>query len=155
MDVRNVTLKDFVYRGCDDCIAIKPHTFDIYINNITCEGGNGVAIGSLGQNLEDNTVENVVISGLRTMGIVGTIKMETSNVTFRSFTGNLKDLSGRLGQISCSMEYPCFGLFFEEMGQLGSEWDVQVDETWYHRWVAWVLSMLHIQRRKFKMRDHS
>ncbi|RYP50866.1 hypothetical protein DL768_003701 [Monosporascus sp. mg162] len=65
MDVRNVTLKNFIYRGGDDCIAIKPRSFDIHIDNITCEGGNGVAIGSLGQYLEDNTVEDVTISNAK------------------------------------------------------------------------------------------
>jgi hypothetical protein len=62
MDVRNVTLKNFIYRGGDDCIAIKPRTFDVPISNITCEGGNGVAIGRLGQYLEDSTVDSVVVS---------------------------------------------------------------------------------------------
>lgn len=67
MDAYNVTLKNFVYRGGDDCIAIKPRSFGIAITNITCEGGNGVAIGSLGQYLEDNTVEDVVISDAKVL----------------------------------------------------------------------------------------
>ncbi|KAJ3548534.1 hypothetical protein NM208_g963 [Fusarium decemcellulare] len=62
MDASNITLKSFVYRGGDDCIAIKPRSFGISIDNIVCEGGNGVAIGSLGQYLEDNSVEDIVIS---------------------------------------------------------------------------------------------
>lgn len=61
MDCRNITLNNFVYRGGDDCIAIKPRSHDIRTNDIICEGGNGNAIGSLGQYLEDNTVEDVVI----------------------------------------------------------------------------------------------
>lgn len=61
MDARNITLNNFVYRGGDDCVAIKPRSYDISITNLTCEGGNGIAIGSLGQYLEDNTVENVTI----------------------------------------------------------------------------------------------
>ena len=48
----------------------------------------------------------------------GTSKMEISDVVFRNFTGNLKDPSGRLGQISCSSENPCFDIAFEDMGQL-------------------------------------
>jgi hypothetical protein len=48
----------------------------------------------------------------------GTSKMEISKVTFRNFTGNLKDSIGRLGQISCSMVHPCFDIFFEDMDEL-------------------------------------
>ncbi|KAF9485615.1 pectin lyase-like protein [Pholiota conissans] len=33
----------------DDCIAIKGNSTNLDIRNITCRGGNGVAIGSLGQ----------------------------------------------------------------------------------------------------------
>jgi len=33
----------------DDCVAIKPQSFNIRLQNLTCIGGNGVAIGSLGQ----------------------------------------------------------------------------------------------------------
>ena len=64
MDAHNITLKNFVYRGGDDCIAIKPRSYDIKIQNVTCVGGNGVAIGSLGQYLEDSSVENVWIDNV-------------------------------------------------------------------------------------------
>lgn len=62
MDARNVRLTNFVYQGGDDCIAIKPRSYNIEINNVTCNGGNGIAIGSLGQYLEDASVMNVVIN---------------------------------------------------------------------------------------------
>jgi galacturan 1,4-alpha-galacturonidase len=65
MDVKNATLKNFVYQGGDDCIAVKPRSYDIYVQNATCRGGNGMAIGSLGQYWEDSTVENVVIRDVR------------------------------------------------------------------------------------------
>ena len=68
MDARNISLKNFMYQGGDDCISIKPRSFNISISNITCEGGNGVAIGSLGQYLEDNTVEDVTITGAKVCG---------------------------------------------------------------------------------------
>jgi galacturan 1,4-alpha-galacturonidase len=61
MDVSNVKLTNFVYQGGDDCIAVKPRSYNIYAQNITCNGGNGVAIGSLGQYLEDSSVINVVV----------------------------------------------------------------------------------------------
>jgi hypothetical protein len=35
---------------------------NLAFQNITCEGGNGIAIGSLGQYLEDSSVEDIVIN---------------------------------------------------------------------------------------------
>ncbi|KAI1124638.1 putative extracellular exo-polygalacturonase [Nemania abortiva] len=65
MDVRNVTLKNLDYTGGDDCIAIKPRSYDVVVKNITCHSGNGPAIGSLGQYLEDSSVENVTVTDLK------------------------------------------------------------------------------------------
>lgn len=65
MDANNITLEYFVYQGGDDCIAIKPRSYNINIRNVTCRGGNGIAIGSLGQYLEDSSVENVSISDVK------------------------------------------------------------------------------------------
>jgi hypothetical protein len=65
MDVRNLTLTNFVYQGGDDCIALKPRTYDVRIKNVTCHGGNGIAVGSLGQYLEDSSVENVIIDDVK------------------------------------------------------------------------------------------
>ena len=74
MDARNITLNNFNYHGGDDCIAIKPRSFDVRINNVTCEGGNGIAIGSLGQYLEDNSVENITITNGK-VGEMNAIKL--------------------------------------------------------------------------------
>jgi galacturan 1,4-alpha-galacturonidase len=65
MDARNVRLVNFVYQGGDDCVAIKPRSYNIEIRNATCRGGNGMAIGSLGQYLEDSSVENVAIRNVK------------------------------------------------------------------------------------------
>ncbi|KAF4984595.1 hypothetical protein FZEAL_272 [Fusarium zealandicum] len=187
MDARNVTLKNFTYRGGDDCIAIKPRSYGIKIDNIICEGGNGVAIGSLGQYLEDNTVEDVVISNAKMIrygwdmswsvyiktwmghlvsqgdsyesagqprgggwgkvrnlrfsnfelenvsrgpyitqnngnngSFSGTSKMEISNIVFENFTGNLLSPTRSLGEISCSIDNPCFDITFKDMDKLES-----------------------------------
>lgn len=61
MDASDVELTGFYYQGGDDCVAIKPRSYNISIRNVTCHGGNGIAIGSLGQYLEDSSVENVTI----------------------------------------------------------------------------------------------
>jgi galacturan 1,4-alpha-galacturonidase len=65
MDSRNIVLKNLIYQGGDDCIAIKPRSYNIEVRNVTCRGGNGIAIGSLGQYLEDSSVEHVVVSDVK------------------------------------------------------------------------------------------
>lgn len=64
MDTRNITLDGLWYQGGDDCIAIKPRSYNITARNIYCHGGNGIAIGSLGQYLEDSSVEHVVVDNV-------------------------------------------------------------------------------------------
>ncbi|KAI0478299.1 putative galacturan 1,4-alpha-galacturonidase C [Xylaria cf. heliscus] len=64
MDVHNVTLKNLDYTGGDDCVAIKPRSYNVNIINATCRSGNGIAVGSLGQYLEDASVENVYFRDL-------------------------------------------------------------------------------------------
>jgi len=61
MDTHNLHLANFLYQGGDDCVAIKPRSHSITAKNITCVSGNGIAIGSLGQYLEDSSVTNVEI----------------------------------------------------------------------------------------------
>lgn len=65
MDCNDVTLRNFIYQGGDDCIAIKPRSYNIEVQNVTCRGGNGIAIGSLGQYLEDSSVENVSVRDVK------------------------------------------------------------------------------------------
>jgi galacturan 1,4-alpha-galacturonidase len=62
MDASRVLLTNFLYQGGDDCIAIKPRSHAITARNVTCISGNGIAIGSLGQYLEDSSVSNIDIS---------------------------------------------------------------------------------------------
>ncbi|TDZ49667.1 putative galacturan 1,4-alpha-galacturonidase C [Colletotrichum trifolii] len=60
MDARNITVKGFEYSGGDECVAMKPRSYDIHLEDVTCNGGNRIAIGSLRQHLEDATVEDVM-----------------------------------------------------------------------------------------------
>lgn len=64
MDAKNIYLDGLNYQGGDDCIALKPRSYNIYVSNVTCTGGNGIAVGSLGQYLEDSSVENVVVDNV-------------------------------------------------------------------------------------------
>ncbi|CAG8961650.1 hypothetical protein HYFRA_00006187 [Hymenoscyphus fraxineus] len=65
MDSHNISLLNFTYQGGDDCVAIKPRSHNIYIENVLCRGGNGIAIGSLGQYKEDSSVTNTTIRNVR------------------------------------------------------------------------------------------
>lgn len=67
MDAINIKLTNFYYQGGDDCISVKPRSYNIMVQNATCHDGNGIAIGSLGQYLEDSSVENVVITDVNTI----------------------------------------------------------------------------------------
>ncbi|KAI0795696.1 pectin lyase fold/virulence factor [Abortiporus biennis] len=51
----NVSLLNWDITCGDDCLAIKGNSTNILAKNVTCRGGNGIAIGSLGQyvNLND------------------------------------------------------------------------------------------------------
>jgi hypothetical protein len=40
---------------------VKPRSYNVFVQNMTCHGGNGPAIGSLGQYLEDSSVIGVLI----------------------------------------------------------------------------------------------
>ncbi|KAK1473150.1 glycosyl hydrolase family 28 [Colletotrichum abscissum] len=64
MDVKNVRVKGFNYTGGDDCVAIKPRSYNVTLEGVTCNGGNGIAIGSLGQYLEDSSVEDIAMDDL-------------------------------------------------------------------------------------------
>lgn len=64
MDVNNNWLENFAYQGGDDCIAIKPRSYNGNVRNVTCHGGEGIAIGSLSQYLEDSSVENVRVENV-------------------------------------------------------------------------------------------
>ena len=64
MDSTNIRLSGLTYQGGDDCVAIKPRSYNIDIQDVTCNGGNGIAIGSLGMYLADESVHNVIVNNV-------------------------------------------------------------------------------------------
>ncbi|KAL2876638.1 hypothetical protein SGCOL_008217 [Colletotrichum sp. CLE4] len=66
MDVHNIRVKGFNYTGGDNCVAIKPRSYNVTLEGVTCNGGNGIAIESLGQYLEDCSVKVFVMDDLVT-----------------------------------------------------------------------------------------
>ncbi|KMT15566.1 hypothetical protein BVRB_3g059170 [Beta vulgaris subsp. vulgaris] len=48
----------------DDCIAIGPGTQNMVVNKIACGPGHGISIGSMGNSLRENGVQNIVVSNV-------------------------------------------------------------------------------------------
>lgn len=84
MDVDNVKLTNLVYQGGDDCIAIKPRSYNVRVSNVTCVGGNGIAIGSLGQYLEDSSVANIIVDSVKVSLILQSVSEIMSRASLES-----------------------------------------------------------------------
>ncbi|THH11155.1 hypothetical protein EW145_g825 [Phellinidium pouzarii] len=104
----NITLRNWDVTCGDDCLAIKGVTLSTQFNNaialiqliylknstsivaqgITCRGGNGVAIGSLGQYIQFNdVVQNVLLEDITIVRINSTIQPNMQyGVYFKSWT---------------------------------------------------------------------
>ena len=92
MDVENIVLTNFTYQGGDDCIAIKPRSYNIKAHNVTCHGGNGVAIGSLGQYLVDSSVANIWFDDVTVRSSIYSI-LELFMLTFKQTILRNEDLT--------------------------------------------------------------
>ncbi|GAB7359447.1 hypothetical protein MBLNU230_g6095t1 [Neophaeotheca triangularis] len=88
MDAYNIKLTNLLFQGGDDCIAIKPRSYNVDVQNVTCVGGNGVAIGSLGQYLEDSSAENVVMDNVTVIRINEDLH---NSAYIKTWTGVLTD----------------------------------------------------------------
>ncbi|KAH9934179.1 pectin lyase fold/virulence factor [Fomitopsis serialis] len=77
--VDNVTMLTWDMTLGDDCLAMKGNSTNLYAQNITCHGGNGIAVDFLGQyaNLFDR-VENVTLKDIRLLHINPEIQPNTS-----------------------------------------------------------------------------
>ncbi|KAI0153386.1 putative extracellular exo-polygalacturonase [Pestalotiopsis sp. NC0098] len=64
-----VVLRDISIVNDDDCIALKPGADSVEATNITCTGGHGVSVGSLGSKAgATDTVSNIYIDGVTMIG---------------------------------------------------------------------------------------
>ncbi|GMG12362.1 unnamed protein product [Aspergillus oryzae] len=73
MDVNHVQVTNFTYTGGDDCIALKPRSYNVTVTGATCNGGNGIPIGSIGEYLEDSSVKDVYMSDLKVSRALGVV----------------------------------------------------------------------------------
>ncbi|KAH9850890.1 pectin lyase-like protein [Lenzites betulinus] len=86
-----VSLLRFDITSGDDCLAIKGNSTNIFAKDITCRGGNGIAIGSLGQyaGLPD-IVDNLVIEDAKMIRLDPSIQPNmVSGVYLKTWTGSV------------------------------------------------------------------
>ncbi|KAF9563844.1 pectin lyase-like protein [Agrocybe pediades] len=89
-----ITLRNWDVTCGDDCVAIKGNSSDIVLRNITCRGGEGIAIGSLGQyvNLTDN-VQNVDMENIKMVRLDPKVQPNMDNgVYFKAWPGTVNGL---------------------------------------------------------------
>ncbi|GFZ44874.1 Exopolygalacturonase [Saitozyma sp. JCM 24511] len=60
-----LTIQNSIIDNGDDCVAFKPNSTDIVVQNLHCNGSHGISVGSLGQYYgEYDIVENVLVSDI-------------------------------------------------------------------------------------------
>ncbi|EED15423.1 extracellular exo-polygalacturonase, putative [Talaromyces stipitatus ATCC 10500] len=58
----NIVIQNSVINNGDDCVAFKPNSTNILVQNLHCNGSHGISVGSLGQYAgETDIVENVLV----------------------------------------------------------------------------------------------
>ncbi|KAJ7481917.1 pectin lyase fold/virulence factor, partial [Mycena latifolia] len=84
----NASLLNWDITCGDDCFVIKGNSANVLTRNITCRGGNGIALGSLGQyaNLTD-IVKNVLMEDLKVPS--GLDAAAAPQVYFKSWDGSI------------------------------------------------------------------
>ncbi|KAI0824306.1 pectin lyase-like protein [Trametes gibbosa] len=73
----------------DDCLAIKGNSTNVFAKDITCRGGNGIAIGSLGQYADlPDIVDNLVMEDIKMIRLDPDVQPNmVSGVYFKTWTG--------------------------------------------------------------------
>ncbi|KAF5813841.1 putative endo-polygalacturonase [Helianthus annuus] len=61
----------------DDCISIGPGNSNIWIEKVTCGPGHGISIGSLGWELQEPGVQNVVVKSTTFIGTQNGVRIKT------------------------------------------------------------------------------
>ncbi|KAH7096844.1 pectin lyase-like protein [Auriculariales sp. MPI-PUGE-AT-0066] len=84
-----VILRNWDITCGDDCLAIKGNSTNIYAHGVTCRGGNGIAVGSLGQYIgEEDNVHNVLLEDLKLLRLPEDVQPNMQKgIYFKSWTG--------------------------------------------------------------------
>ncbi|KAF6806768.1 polygalacturonase 3 [Colletotrichum musicola] len=95
-----VTLENIKVRNQDDCVAVTSGTH-VTVNNLYCDGGHGLSIGSIGGK-SNNTVDNVVFSNSQIVNSSNGCRIKSNsdttgsvtNVTYKNITLSNVDTYG-------------------------------------------------------------
>ncbi|CAL1709758.1 unnamed protein product [Somion occarium] len=87
----NVSLLNWDITCGDDCLAIKGNSTNIVAKNITCRGGNGIAVGSLGQYIDlPDIVDHVLFDNVKLIRLDPDVQPNLqSGVYFKTWTGTV------------------------------------------------------------------
>ena len=92
-----VTVSNISVTNNDDCVAFKPGSNFVTVDDVTCTGSHGISVGSLGKS-NDDTVQNIIARGAKMINSTKAAGIKTypsggdhglskvSNVTFEDFT---------------------------------------------------------------------
>ncbi|KAJ0714253.1 putative endo-polygalacturonase [Helianthus annuus] len=73
----HINIHDCVIESGDDCVAINSGISDMNVTGITCGPGHGISIGSLGDNGENSTVEQVQVRNCNLTGTTNGVRIKT------------------------------------------------------------------------------
>ncbi|KAL7098086.1 hypothetical protein ACP275_10G183800 [Erythranthe tilingii] len=83
----------------DDCISVGPGSSNLWIENLACGPDHGISIGSLGWDLEEAGVQNVIVKTVTFTGTENDVRVKTwarpSNVSL-SLTSKTRLLSTKI-----------------------------------------------------------
>ncbi|KZT52552.1 glycoside hydrolase family 28 protein [Calocera cornea HHB12733] len=81
----SIVIRDWTVQNGDDCVAYKGNSTNIQVYNVTCNGGQGIAFGSLGQYPDRvDYVENIYMSDITLRPSVNRL---TGAVYFKAWVG--------------------------------------------------------------------
>ncbi|KAL5852551.1 hypothetical protein ACOSQ3_007669 [Xanthoceras sorbifolium] len=86
----NVTIVNSTMKTGDDCISIGPGTTNLWIERVTCGPGHGISIGSLGQEIEEDGVQNVTVKNTTFIGTQNGLRIKSWARTSRGFVQGVK-----------------------------------------------------------------
>ncbi|PIA41128.1 hypothetical protein AQUCO_02300138v1 [Aquilegia coerulea] len=84
-----VTIMKANIKTGDDCISIGPGTTNLWIENIACGPGHGISIGSLGQELNEQGVQNVTVKTVSFTGTENGFRIKTWPRPSNGFVKNI------------------------------------------------------------------
>ncbi|KAK4955521.1 hypothetical protein LTR10_006460 [Elasticomyces elasticus] len=86
---RDIVMRNWTVQNGDDCIAAKGNTTNLYVQNVTCYGGSGLTIGSVGQYpLTPDYDENILFEDITILGSMDGTYIKTWQGVNVDDTGN-------------------------------------------------------------------